>query len=61
MNIDVINEVKKDLDRRAKLGEKKYGKRLEIFNGRNALKDAYEECLDMANYLKQRLLEEDNH
>ena len=59
MEIDVINEVCKDLQSRAKLGEKKYGERLRPFNGRSALRDAYEEALDMANYLKQLLIEEE--
>jgi hypothetical protein len=57
--MDVINEVCKDLQKRAKLGERKYGERLVPFNGRSALKDAYEEALDLANYLKQLLLEEE--
>lgn len=57
--MDVINEVCKDLQKRAKLGEKKYGERLIPFNGRRALQDLYEELLDAANYCKQLLMEED--
>jgi hypothetical protein len=56
---DVISEVCKDLERRAKLGERKYGERLLPFNGRRALQDLYEELLDAANYCKQLLMEED--
>lgn len=58
---DVINEVCKDLQARASLGEKKYGERLRPFNGRSALQDAYEEALDLANYLKQLLIEENEN
>jgi len=29
------------------------------FNGRDALKDAYEEALDLAMYLKQAMIERD--
>jgi len=57
--IDVINEVCEDLQARAVLGEKKYGERLRPFNGRSSLRDAYEEALDLANYLKQLLIEEE--
>jgi hypothetical protein len=47
----------RDIQARAALGERKYGERLRAFNGRNPLQDAYEEALDMANYLKQALVE----
>jgi hypothetical protein len=47
--------VKKDMDERDKLGEKKYGCRLSAFNGRDSLKDAYQEVLDLAVYLRQEL------
>lgn len=56
---DVINAVCADLQRRAKLGEKKYGERLAPFNGRRGLQDLYEELLDAANYCKQLLMEEE--
>ena len=36
----------------------KYGKPVTPFNGRHALKDAYEEVLDLAVYLKQKLVED---
>lgn len=42
---------------RGRLGERRYGTRLQPFNGRRALQDAYEECLDMAVYLRQQLSE----
>lgn len=39
-------------------GIAKYGTPVQAFNGRSALWDAYEEVLDLAVYLKQRLEEE---
>lgn len=47
-----------DLQEREKLGIKKYGQALHTENGRDALKDAYQESLDQTLYLKQRLMEE---
>lgn len=47
-----------DMEDRMLHGIRKYGVALQPFNGRNALKDAYEEVLDLAVYLKQRLVEE---
>jgi len=57
--MDVINAVCKDLQKRAKIGEKKYGERLVPFNNRDGLRDLYEELLDAANYCKQLLMEEE--
>jgi len=50
--------VREDLRRRKEYGTRKYGTPLQAFNGRNPLLDAYEEVLDLAVYLKQRLVEE---
>lgn len=47
-----------DMESRKRMGLKKYGTVLQAGNGRNALKDAYEEVLDLAMYLKQKLEEE---
>ena len=47
-----------DLLEREKRGIAKYGRTLETFNGRNALQDAYEEALDLAQYLKQGIMEQ---
>ena len=55
--MDIIELVKKDLDKRAEIGLKKYGERLKPNNGRDALQDAYEEALDLANYLRQAIEE----
>lgn len=49
----IVDLVKKDLERRAEVGEKKYGTKLQAFNGRDALIDAYQEALDLCVYLRQ--------
>lgn len=48
-----------DMDARKRFGLEKYGTLLQPFNGRNALKDAYEEILDLAVYLRQKLYEQE--
>ena len=55
--MDLANEVKQDIENRIIKGIREYGERLKPFNGRDALLDAYEECLDQALYLKQELTE----
>lgn len=45
-----------DMALRDVLGESKYGTRHQHDNGRNHLLDAYEECLDMACYLKAEIM-----
>lgn len=55
---DVQAAVIADIEDRRKLGITRYGTALQPHNGRNALLDAYEEVLDLACYLKQRLIEE---
>jgi hypothetical protein len=52
-----LPDVAKDHESRIVFGEKKYGQRLKINNGRDALTDAYEECLDALSYLAQAHLE----
>lgn len=49
--------VVEDIAKRKQMGLAKYGTLLQPFNGRDALKDAYEESLDQTIYLRQ-LLEE---
>lgn len=51
--------VMKDMEARKQFGLEKYGTPLQPFNGRNALKDAYEEVLDLAVYLRQKLYEQE--
>lgn len=48
-----------DMRGRDALGRSRYGTKLQPGNGRDALRDAYEEALDLAVYLKQALLERD--
>lgn len=54
----VTERVIKDLKGRTKLGLKKYGRKLTTFDGRSSLQDAYEEVLDLAQYLCKKLMEE---
>lgn len=55
----IIHElVIEDLRKRLEIGIERYGQPLQAHNGRNAILDAYEEVLDLAVYLKQRLVEE---
>lgn len=54
---DIATLVQHDIEERVKKGEIEYGERLKPFNGRNALQDAYEEVLDLAVYLKQAIIE----
>ena len=50
----------KDMNQRNEFGRKKYGTPLKAFNGRDVLKDAYEEALDLVVYLRQAIYERDN-
>lgn len=47
------------LQERAARGLATYGRPLETGNGRDALADALDECLDMAQYLQQAIMERD--
>ncbi len=53
----VLPEFIKDVYARADAGHKKYGTYLMTNNSRDALLDAYQECLDMGMYLKQVMME----
>jgi hypothetical protein len=48
-----------DVAERKQIGIKRYGTPLQAFNGRDALRDAYEEALDLCQYLRQALYERD--
>lgn len=50
--------VLKDIAYRAELGKSRYKTYLQPHNGRSALQDGYEEVLDLAQYLRQRIFEE---
>lgn len=49
-----------DMEERNRLGTEKYGKPLQIGNGRVPLVDAYQEILDLAVYLRQQIAEEND-
>lgn len=49
-----------DIVERKELGRMRYGTVLQPHNGRDALRDAYEEAMDLAMYLRQALFERDN-
>lgn len=53
----IIDLVVGDLRERAEMGRAKYGTYLQANNGREALVDAYQECLDQAMYLRQEITE----
>ena len=49
--------VREDLVTREQIGVERYGTALQPNNGRDALRDAYEEALDLACYLRQAIAE----
>lgn len=51
--------VMKDIRERDEYGQRKYNTRLQPFNGRDALIDAYQEALDLIVYLRQLIYERD--
>lgn len=48
-----------DMRARDQTGRERYGVPLQAGNGRDALRDAYEEALDLAVYLRQAIAERD--
>ncbi|MFH8483150.1 hypothetical protein [Streptomyces sp. NPDC018055] len=48
----------KHIEKRRELGIQRYGTPLQTFNGRNAVRDALEEALDLATYLMQVEMEQ---
>lgn len=55
----VLDAVIADLVARAELGNEKFGGPMRPFDGRDALREAYEESLDLTMYLRKELLERD--
>jgi hypothetical protein len=53
--------VLKDIKKRDDFGLRKYGVRLQPYNGRDTLQDVYEELLDAVVYIRTLLYERDNH
>lgn len=49
-----------DMKERNEFGLKKYGTKLQPFNGRDPLVDAYQEALDLCVYLRQAIYEREN-
>lgn len=56
---DIQSMVIDDIGKRRSVGIERYGTALQPFNGRKTLRDIYEELLDVACYMKQRMVEED--
>lgn len=48
-----------DMANRDQIGRARYGVPLQPGNGRDALRDAYEEALDLCAYLRQAIMERD--
>ena len=48
-----------DMAARDQVGRARYGVPLQPHNGRDALRDAYEEALDLCAYLRQAIMERD--
>ncbi len=49
--------VRADLEERERVGVERYGTPLRLFNGRDALVDAYQEAMDLTVYLRQAITE----
>lgn len=54
---DMQSLVIADIEARRLVGIERYGQALHANNGRDALRDAYEEALDLVVYLKQVMVE----
>lgn len=55
--VDVADVVIEDIQARVEAGLKKYGTKLQTFNGRDARWDLYQELIDAVMYLRQDLIE----
>lgn len=58
-HVSIQSLVRADLEAREQVGIQRYGTALQPHNGRDALRDAYEEALDLACYLRQAMAERD--
>ena len=56
----VADQVLLDIQARVDLGIERYGTKLQTFNGRDALWDAYQEAIDLVMYLRQAIMECEN-
>lgn len=59
-SIPIVDLVIQDMEERKRIGKERYGVFLQAHNGREAIRDAYEEALDLAIYLRQVLEETSN-
>ena len=60
MEKTIWDHVVDDMKARDQFGFRKYGRHLELNDGRDTLRDAYEEALDLAVYLKKAIMERDH-
>lgn len=51
----IMDLVMEDFKARDQLGKERYGTRLQPFNGRDSLRDLYEEILDSAAYIRDEI------
>jgi hypothetical protein len=58
---DIQSMVICDIESRRQHGIETYGTALQAFNGRDSVRDAYEEAIDLTMYLKQMLVEDEGH
>lgn len=49
---DIVGKLQADLDKRRELGLAKYGKVMDIHDGRDWLVEAFEEAMDLCVYLR---------
>ena len=56
---DIQSMVIADIEARREVGISRYGTALQPFNGRDALRDLYEELLDGSMYVRQAMVERD--
>ena len=56
---NVADYVLQDIEDRVEMGLEKHGTKLQSFNGRSALWDAYQEAIDLVMYLRQEIIERD--
>lgn len=57
--VDIQTMVIDDIAKRRLVGIERYGTALQRFNGRSMLRDAYEEALDLATYLRGLMAEDE--
>jgi len=58
-SVSIQSLVRADLDAREQVGIQRYGTPLQPDNGRDAMRDLYEELLDACCYIKQAIVERD--